>query len=237
MPDPLNVKVAIDWVEAHQGSVDLLKWVLVIGAAWALGLFKYLRRKLKSPRIEIEELTSRCYCESFEELHDCKNVVRTMFLLQISITNPTTDPVVVKDFWLRYRTKRRFERWTEFLLPTTLPSRPRQKAGNTTKLLKVWFSRYQDDPTTDYLDGRVDARDYQTGYVLFVSSTWGSHNPSIHGEKLSIEVRAKLTTGETLKDRATVSQIMDRTYLESFVPGILSVGDGTNAQNLFKPRA
>jgi hypothetical protein len=237
MPDLRDFQVVVDWIEAHQGSVGILKWLLVLLAAWALGFFKYIRRKLKSPRVEIERLTSRCYCEAFDELHDCRNVVRAVFLLQISVTNPTTDPIVVKDFWLRYRTLRPWQKWTEFMLPTTLPNRPRQTVGGSTKLLKVWFSRYQDDPSDFALDGRIEARDYQTGYVLFVSSTWGTHNPRITSDKLALEIRAKLTTGETLKHRAAVSQIKDRAYLESLVPGILAVADDSNAQNLFKSRA
>ncbi|MES5815360.1 hypothetical protein [Pseudoxanthomonas sp. Soil82] len=237
MPDLGDFQLVIDWIEEHQGSLDILKWLLVLLAAWALGLFKYVRRKLKSPRVEIERLTSRCYCEAFEELHDCKDVVRSVFLLHVSVTNPTTDPIVVKDFWLRYRTLRSWKKWTEFMLPTTLPNRPRQTVGSSTKLLKVWFSKYQDDPAEFALDGRIEARDYQAGYVLFVSSTWGNHNPRITNGKLALEVRAKLTTGETLRHRVAVSQLEDRAYLESFVPGILAVADDHNAQNLFTSRA
>src|SRR3546814_5451232 len=48
------------WIEAHATTVGLLKWVIVGLLAWALGVFRFLRAKLKRPKLEIESFTSRC---------------------------------------------------------------------------------------------------------------------------------------------------------------------------------
>lgn len=236
MPDPSLTKLAVSWIEAHPATVDLVKWALVIIAAWALGLFRLIRNGLRAPRIEIEPLTSRCYCEYIDESDGYRNVARTIFLVQVSVTNPTSDPITVKDFELRYRTQRRFSSWTDHMLPTTIPNRPRQTVGGITKLLRVWFTHYHDDPADLSISGRLDPHDYQTGYVLFVSSTWGDHNPRIRNDKITIEIRAKLTTGDTIKHRATIRRIHDREYIESLVPGVLAVGEDQLAHNITRDR-
>src|SRR3546814_20108326 len=48
------------WIEAHATTVGLLKWVIVGLLAWALGVFRFLRAKLKSPKLEIESFSRRC---------------------------------------------------------------------------------------------------------------------------------------------------------------------------------
>lgn len=57
MPDLSSFSPLVDWIESHEKTVDLLKWVALLLVAWAVGLFKFLRQKFRLPIATIEEQT------------------------------------------------------------------------------------------------------------------------------------------------------------------------------------
>src|SRR3546814_11691279 len=89
------------WIEAHATTVGLLKWVIVGLLAWALGVFRFLRAKLKRPKLEIESFTSRCIWQELGVVDGNDHNARVVFLVEGGINNPTTDPIFVRDFTLK----------------------------------------------------------------------------------------------------------------------------------------
>ena len=57
MPDLYSLP---QWIEDHQATVDLLKWLALLVIAWAAGLFRYLRDLTRTPRLAVSEVVSRC---------------------------------------------------------------------------------------------------------------------------------------------------------------------------------
>lgn len=208
------------WIEQHPHTVDLAKWGLLIGIAWLAGGFKLLRRWLKSPTLEIELLSSRGLCQDLGDLHGHANNCRSIFLLSVGINNPTTDVIVVRDFTLRYKEHRPF-RWTGWQHPATLPARPRLQVGDTTKLLRNWFSNFAEGPESLTISGRIEPRAFESGYLLFVAATYGWMNPVVKKDKVWIEVQARLTTGEKLKARARIALFSESAGMEAMVPGVV----------------
>jgi hypothetical protein len=49
----------VGWIEDHATTIDLMKSVVVGLIAWALDVFRFLRAKLRRPKLEIETFTSR----------------------------------------------------------------------------------------------------------------------------------------------------------------------------------
>lgn len=93
----------VQWIETHGTTVDLLKWMVVGLLAWALGLFRYLRAKLKRPKLEVESLTSRCIWKELGVVDGNDHTAQVVFLIEAGINNPTTEPVVVRDFTLQVK--------------------------------------------------------------------------------------------------------------------------------------
>lgn len=76
-------KVHIDlvgWIEDHSTTVDLLKWAFVGLLAWVLGIFRFLRARLKRPKLEIESFTSRCIWQELGVVDGNDHNARVVFL-------------------------------------------------------------------------------------------------------------------------------------------------------------
>lgn len=210
------------WVEAHSTTVDLVKWILVGIVAWLLGVFRYLRAKLKRPKLEIESLTSRCIWKELGVVDEKDHHAQVVFLIEAGINNPTTDPMVVRDFTLQVK---RIKWWgvkNYSLNAVTLPSRVRNSAGGVTKALKNWFSNFPDGSDSLTLNGRIESRDFQSGFLLFVSVSYGFLRPQTRDGKVPIKLKARLTTGEILSVRSSIVIVDDHDYFESLIPGVIA---------------
>ena len=227
---------ANEWIESHEKPVDLLKWVAAGLLAWSLGVVRYIRMKLKRPTIEIELFTSRCTCDDLGEIDDSPRNIRAIYALQIGVNNPTTDPIVIRDFTLATKAMRRWPIWQEELHPTTLPARPQHSVGAATKILKCWFSNFHDDLNYLSLTGKVEPRDFQSGYLLFTSVTWGDLEPKIINGKVSVRATARLTTGESLRTKALIRVVDDPPIVEGIVPGILNHTKNASTWNIIRSR-
>ena len=210
------------WIEGHSTTVDLLKWTIVGLLAWILGVFRYLRAKLKRPKLEIESMTTRCIWRELGVIDGKDHHAQVIFLIEAGINNPTTDPIVVRDFTLQIR---RFQRWrvkNHWLNAVTLPCRVRHAAGGVIKHLKNWFSNFSDSMDSLTLGGRIESRDFQSGFLLFVSVSYGFMRPYSADGKIPIELRARLTTGELLSVKADIVIVDDHTQFESMAPGLIA---------------
>jgi hypothetical protein len=224
----------VGWIEAHGTTVDLLKWALVGLLAWALGVFRFLRTKLKRPKLEIESFTSRCIWQELGMVDGHDHNVRVVFLIEARIINPTTDPIVIRDFTLQARRLKRWMVQNHTLNPVTLPSRVRHSIGDITKLLKNWFSNFDEGSETLTLNGRIESRDCESGFLLFVSVSWGYMRPLIKNGAIPVTLRARLTTGESLVARSDIVVVDDHATFEGLVPGVLAYVQNRSTWNIIR---
>lgn len=227
----------VGWIEDHATTVDLLKWVIVGLIAWALGVFRFLRAKLKRPKLEIESFTSRCIWQELGVVDGNDHNARVVFLIEAGINNSTTDPIVVRDFTLKVRRLKGWPVRNHPLNAVTLPSRVRHSVGNITKLLKNWFSDFSEGPESLTLSGRIESRDCQSGFLLFVSASWGYMRPLVQDGAIPVELRARLTTGERLVARSSIVVMDDHAVFEAMVPGVLSHVQSRSTWNLIRAQA
>src|SRR3546814_12038980 len=126
------------WIEAHATTVGLLKWVIVGLLAWALGVFRFLRAKLKRPKLEIESFTSRCIWQELGVVDGNDHNARVVFLVEAGINNPTTDPIVVRDFTLKVKRLKGWPVRNHPLTAVTIQSTLRHKIGHPTNHPTNW---------------------------------------------------------------------------------------------------
>lgn len=212
--------VSIAWVEGHAITVDLLKWLAVGVLAWALGVFRFLRTKLKRPKLDIESFTSRCAWQELGRIDNNDHNVRVVFLIEASLVNPTSEDVVVRSFCLKVKRLKRWGVRNYCLNPVTLPSRVRHSVGDIVRYLCNWFSNFPEGPESLTLDSRVESKGWQSGFLLFVSASWGYMRPYVVDGKIPVTLYAYLTTGECLRVNSKISILQDVSVLESMVPGV-----------------
>jgi hypothetical protein len=211
----------LDWIEAHPVFVDLGKAVVVLVIAWFAGLGRFLVRLARKCRVWVVEPVSRCYLEDLGESHGVKDPVRASFLLSVGVTNPTTEKVVVEAITLQFESKRAWRPRSSQLDAVSLPSRPRVTFATSTKVSRTWFINYGDDaPASLTAHGRIEARDTEDAYILFVSATYGSWNPRVENDHVRIWVSARLTTGETMRTSTKIPTTKDMESFEKRVPGV-----------------
>lgn len=237
MTVPLVLDNLVRWIEAHATTVDLLKWVIVGLLAWALGVFRFIRASLKRPKLEVESFTSRCIWQELGAVDGNDHNARVVFLIEAGITNPTTDPVVVRDFTLKVKRLRGWPVRNYPLNPVTLPSRVRHSIGSVTKLLKNWFSNFSEGPESLTLGARIESRDCQSGFLLFVSASWGYMRPFARDGAIPVKLYARLTTGERLIARSNIVLMEDHAAFEEMVPGVLEHVENRNTWNIIRKEA
>jgi hypothetical protein len=225
------------WIEAHATTVDLIKWAIVGLLAWILGVFRFLRAKLKRPKLEIESFTSRCIWQELGAVDGNDHNARVVFLIEAGITNPTTDPIVVRDFTLKVKRLKGWPVRNHPLNAVTLPSRVRHNIGSITKLLKNWFSNFSEGPDSLTLEGRIEPRDFQSGFLLFVSASWGYLRPFVKDGAIPVMLHARLTTGERLTVHSKIVLMDDQDAFAAMVPGILDHVQNRSTWNAIRAQA
>ncbi|WP_417070487.1 hypothetical protein [Niveibacterium terrae] len=191
-----DISTIVSWIEAHGKTVDLLKWFVLLLVAWLAGAFSFVRSKLRTPSATIEEATSRCLVEEFAEFQGHKNAVRATFLVEVGLLNPTSERVVVRHFSLAVQRRRVWRTWKPELVALSLPSRPRHQTGSGSKVLKNWFSNFDDGLQNLTLLGTVEPKELPSGFLLFVCFSVGGWAPRISGEHIKVKAKVHLTTGE-----------------------------------------
>jgi hypothetical protein len=87
-------------------------------------------------------------------------------------------------------------------------------------MLRNWFNQFPDGVASLTVESDVAARSMSSGYLLFVSFTYGWANFLCLNQNVDVRIRVHLATGETLKARAKIRTPTDPTFLEGLVPGI-----------------
>ena len=131
------------WIEDHGNTVDLLKWVAILIAAWLLGAFKYLKAKFRRATATLNVSESRCLVEEINTTNE-NTRFRLSFLVEMGVLNPTTERLVVRTFSLAVRKRSFWRAWTYQLSPISLPARPQMDlADGGRKFMKNWFSKFR----------------------------------------------------------------------------------------------
>lgn len=223
------------WIESHSVTVDALKWSALLLVAWLSGFFRFIKNLIRKPKIKIISEASRCSLEHFEEFNGDKNVVRAAYVLDVTVTNPTNEKVVIESFFMTYPRRKFWRKKSRPLHPTPMPSRPRQDIGGKTKLSKVFFSNFEDGFDSLTMSGELEPKGFQNGYLMFVTFTHGSWNPDEQNDHVSISVSAELTSGDRVSDTKQIRVNKDLKFFESFVPGFIervSHGSAWNAEKV-----
>jgi hypothetical protein len=214
---PLNFESALDWIEAHQTTVDLLKWVMLLVLGWMLGLFRAIRDWTRRPAVEIDSRYSSCYVEQHDRFGDYADVILIAALVDVGITNPTKDKVGVKRLGLSVRRNGLWPCWSKEVSAVGLPSPPTFPLGEHVKLIPVWFTAFSDD----YLDLRrtsADPQDSVAALALFVVLVDRKNLPEL-GDSLLIKVNAYLATGQVCRQVGKIKVYRDFTRLGCIVAG------------------
>ncbi len=170
----MEVSTLTEWLEQHNTTIDLLKWTVVLVVAWVVGAFRFIHGLTRKPKTALITQASRCLVEEFDELNGKRMVMRTAFLLDAEVTNPSNENVTIKGFKLSYRRNRFWFPQSNELFSLSLPARPRQEMGSAIKVSKVFFSTFDDGYDSLTMTGVLKPKDFQNAYILFVSFTWGS---------------------------------------------------------------
>ena len=117
-----------------------------------------------------------------------------------------------------------------------LPTRPRVKMGDKIKLSKVFFSYFGDEFDSLTMSGELPPKTSQNGFLLFNSTTYGDWDPKVKNNKVKVEIRSKLSTGETIKNKQWVPLTNDRDFLNEWIPGILEHVASPGAINTYVNR-
>lgn len=216
-----NVDAIVAWVEAHETTVDLLKWVLLLLVAWAAGLFRYLRNLTRSPKVRVSELTSRCFIEEMEQFDAHRNAVRAAILAEVEVANRSSEPIVVWALEARIYRSLLIRRWGPWISASSLPNRVQHKMASRTKIMRNWFSHLSGEMPGLTITGKIEPKHAESGFALFVSFTHGTWNPVIVNNSIRIRVRVRLTTGEKLEASARIPVTRNAEFFEGLVPGVL----------------
>lgn len=212
----------IAWIESHPNTVQAITWAALIVLAWITGLFKWVRRSTRKPRLTIVSTASRVLVEEFPELDGRSDVVRASFLVNAAVSNRSTEKVVIEAFEFTFRRRFGWKPYGPKLGSISLPNRPRQAMGSGEKTMPVYFTQFKDGEDESLtLSGKLHPKDFCGGYLLFVAFTFGAWNPLQDDKGIKIHLYARLTTGERVRAAGYIPIIKDGGLLEEVVPGIL----------------
>lgn len=210
------------WLETHPTTINFLQWTLVVVIAWFSGVFRWLRTKTRSPKLEVVPTASMAFLENLGEFKGVANTIRISFIVHASIINKTTDRIVIDRFKLSYRSSHILKSMQQKILRQAFPSWPRKRLGESYKLMGAFFTTYGDDYDAILsVSGLIESREMASGYLLFVSNTYGSWNPKIENGKIKVRLICSLTTGETLSYNEYLRVTEDHDLIEEFCPGLV----------------
>lgn len=213
----------LNWIEAHPQTTDLIKWIVLLFFAWISGFLSYLYRLNRKPFIKIYEGTSLCFLEKFDDYEGHKHAVRASLLLEISASNPSQDRIIINAFEAQIKTMLWKKRWCQSTSAIALPNRVRHQMGSGTKVLRNWFTQFNDgNDALLSLNGRVESKDATSGFVLFVIFSFETWDPRIVNNCIQVRVKASLASGEKLETEKNIPITTDKALIEKLVPGFLN---------------
>jgi hypothetical protein len=92
--------------------------------------------------------------------------------------------------------------------------------GESTKFLRVFFSRFSGDAEGDAHNGLIEPRSSQEGFVYFCCLFSGSKDLLIKENGVKGEIRVSLSTGVKIRAKCRIPFSTDEKFLQDWVPGI-----------------
>ncbi|WP_353402515.1 hypothetical protein [Duganella hordei] len=193
---------SIGWIEAHEHTVDLFKWIVAGLAAWLLGVFRAIRAWALRPSISITETYSHCFTEQHAELDTYSDVTLFAFVLDAVVMNPTTSKVGVQTFELEIRRRGLWKRWTSPITAIGFPTMPRTPMPNDAiKVVPIWLTTFEGyDSSLSLRD--IDGQNSAAGLIFFALVMPDSS--IVSDEKCTLKLSVRLATGER---RSVVTKI------------------------------
>jgi hypothetical protein len=213
---PEFVNTGIDWIEAHEHTVDLLKWITAAIAAWGLGVFRAIRAWALRPSISIADKYSHCFVERHSELDTHKDVTLLAFVLDAALMNPTGAKIGVQTFELQIRRRGLWKRWTTSITAIGFPTMPRTPMpDDKIKVVPIWLTAFDGNDASLTLHD-IDAQNSAAGLVFFALVV--PDLSIIDMERCAVKLSVKLGTGERRSVVTTIKIESDFSKLEKMVP-------------------
>lgn len=217
MDFPELLTASIDWIEAHEHSVDLLKWIAAAIAAWALGVFRAIRAWTLRPSISITDKYSHCFAEQHSELEAYEDVTLLAFVLDAAIMNPTGSKIGVQTFELQIKRRGLWKRWTTPITAIGFPTMPRTPMPDgAIKVVPVWLTAFEGYDASLTLHD-IDAQNSAAGLVFFALIVPNSLMADM--AQCLVKLSIKLGTGERRSVVAKIKTESGFDKLEIMVPG------------------
>jgi hypothetical protein len=211
----------ISWIEGHRVTVGLIQTVTLLLIAWFTGIFRLVVTLTRKPKVRIVETASMVFIES-PNIEGKESEIRAAFILNASIINSSREKIVLDQFLLSYQTLNPFRSHKQKLVRIAFPSRPRKRVGTGLKMMGVWFTNFAGDeyPLPPAM-GCLESMHMESGYLLFLSYTWGGWSPAVADGKMRIRLKALLTSGEVLVHETRIRAISDSSVVSELCPGII----------------
>ena len=216
IPDILGP--VVDWIEGHEHTIDLTKWIAVGLAAWALGVFRAVREWTRRPSISVNLTYSRCYLDQHVVLGEYTDVALLVFVLDAEIMNPTGSRIGIRSFELQVKRTGLLKHWTRSVSAIGFPSMPSTPMpGGNIKLVPIWMTTFTDyDPSLTLKE--VSQQDSAAGLVFFAVAVPTTMLPLTMTE-CPIKLRVTFGTGERRAVKATVNVHTDFEHLGRTIEG------------------
>jgi hypothetical protein len=208
---------AVNWIEGHEHTVNLLMWITAAVAAWLLGVFRAVREWARRPDVGINPAYSHCYCEEHATLGTHNDVALLVFVLDVAVSNPKNSPLAVRSFALQIGRTAALKRWTTPVKAIGFPSMPRTPMpGNAIKVVPIWLTTFEEYDASLCLK-RVDPCDSAAGLTFFAAVIPKADIPAAM-QKCAIKLTVMLATGEKCTAKGIVDVKTDLSHLERRVP-------------------
>lgn len=211
---------AINWIEEHEHTVELLKWAVVGALVWWSGILGALSDWSKRPTLKVDEYYSHFFFEHHVMLGKHSDQVLIVVLADLGIINPTTHRIGIVGFDMSIRRLGLLRRWLKatkaigFPAPYTLPM-----PQNMVKIIPIWFTHFPTGPDDPGL-GRTgaDPQDSTSAMTMFVVALDKGNARHLNGT-LPVKIRAHLATGRTCTFIGVLGNKLEMGKLDSRIEG------------------
>lgn len=223
---------SIGWIETHEHTVDLLKWIVAGLAAWLLGVFRAIRAWALRPSISITEAYSHCFSEQHTKLDNHRDVTLFAFVLDAVIMNPTASKIGVQTFELQIRRRELWKRWTSPITAIGFPTMPRTPMPDgAIKVVPVWLTSFEGyDSSLSLRD--IAGQNSAAGLVFFALAMPDSS--IVSDEQCTLKLSVRLATGER---RSVVMKIKSENGLDKLERMVPSSANYVRHKSVWRHRS
>lgn len=219
----------IPWIEDHPVTISLLTTVGVLAAAWGSGLFRLLRQRVRRPKVLVVPEGSFVAFRTTERDDLPKTGTLAVFLLNVTLINPSDAKAILRGFQFSYRCPSWKTSMRQRLRYVPMPSLPKYETAVGRLIHHVWFQSLPGQATR--IDGRLEPKEMENGWIMFVSATWGSYDPRVVNDRVKVKLEATFTDGRRVADREEV-RVAPLADLQELLPDIRGLLDEDRWWNL-----